>query len=77
MNSELSVISNHNIKHDKVTTSNLKSSFNNYSFDINRALFKKQEATKRLQHVDYKHTNGEVVIITDAATFELFKLATS
>jgi hypothetical protein len=58
---------------DKVTTSNLKSSFNNYSFDINRALYKKQEATKRLQHVEYKHTNGDVVIITDAATFELFK----
>ncbi|CAG2245584.1 unnamed protein product [Mytilus edulis] len=46
-----------------------------YTLNVDKTLKKKLEATKRLQHVEYKFTNGGVVITSDAATFELFRMA--
>ncbi|VDI45496.1 Hypothetical predicted protein [Mytilus galloprovincialis] len=46
-----------------------------YTLNVEKTLKKKLEATKRLQHVEYKFTNGGVVITSDAATFELFRMA--
>lgn len=36
---------------------------------------KKLEATKRAVHIEYKYTSGGVVIVADAANFELIKHA--
>jgi hypothetical protein len=36
---------------------------------------KKLEATKRAVHIEYKYTSGGIVIVADAATFELIKHA--
>jgi hypothetical protein len=44
---------------------------NNYTLTITKALYEKLEATKRNLKVDYKYTNGGIVLTADAVTFEL------
>ena len=41
-----------------------------------RLCIKKLEATKRNLNVEYKYTNGGIVLTADAVTFELLRLAT-
>ena len=48
----------------------------NYTLNITKALHKKLEATKRNLKVDYKYTNGGIVLTADAVTFVLLGLAT-
>jgi hypothetical protein len=48
----------------------------NYSLNIKKALYKKFEATKRNLNVEYKFTNGVIVLTADAVKFELLGLAT-
>ena len=48
----------------------------NYSLNVDKALLKKLEATQRSTSMEYKQTNGGLVIKADAATFELLKHAT-
>lgn len=48
---------------------------NTYTLNIDKALKKKLDATKRQQNVLYEYTKGGLVITADAATFELFKIA--
>jgi hypothetical protein len=48
----------------------------NYSLDTTKALYKKLEATKRNFNVEYKYSNGGIVLTADAVTFELLRLAT-
>jgi hypothetical protein len=48
----------------------------NYTLNITKALYKKLEATKRNLKVEYKYTNGGIVLTADAVTFELLGLAT-
>ena len=47
-----------------------------YTLNITKALYKKLEATKRNLNVEYKYTNGGIVLTADAVTFELLRLAT-
>ena len=35
------------------------------------------DAAKRAQNIEYKYTEGGIVVTADAATFELIKLATN
>lgn len=49
---------------------------NDYNLNIDKALAKKLEATKRQVQLVYKQTNGGIVITADAATFELIRHAT-
>ena len=46
-----------------------------YTLNIDKALKKKLDATKRQQNVLYKYTKGGLVITADAATFELLRIA--
>jgi hypothetical protein len=48
----------------------------NYTLNITKALYTKLEATKRNLNVEYKYTNGGIVLTADAVTFELLRLAT-
>lgn len=56
--------------------SNTESSVYNYTLNISKALHKKLEATKRSINVEYKFTDGGVVLTSDTVTFELFRIAT-
>jgi hypothetical protein len=49
---------------------------NIFTLTITKALYEKLEATKRNLKVDYKYTNGGIVLTADAVTFELLGLAT-
>jgi hypothetical protein len=46
-----------------------------YTLNITKALHKKLEATKRNLKVEYKYTNGGIVLTADAVIFELLGLA--
>jgi hypothetical protein len=48
---------------------------NTYTLNIDKALKKKLNATKRQQNVLYEYTKGRLVITADAATFELLRIA--
>lgn len=48
---------------------------NTYTLNVDKALKKKLDATKRQQNVLYEYTRGGLVITADAATFELLKIA--
>ena len=48
----------------------------NYTLTITKALYKKLEVTKWNLKVDYKYTNGGIVLTADVVTFELLRLAT-
>jgi len=48
----------------------------NYTLNITKALHKELEATKNNLNVEYKYTNGGIVLTADAVTFELLRLAT-
>jgi hypothetical protein len=50
-------------------------SSNTYTLNIDKALKKKIDATKRQQNVLYEYTKGGLVITADAATFELLRIA--
>lgn len=48
---------------------------NNYELNIDKALYKKLDSTKRVQNIVYEQKGGGIVITADTATFELFKHA--
>ena len=48
---------------------------NTYTLNIDKALKKKLDATKRQQNVLYEYTKGGLVITAVAATFELLRIA--
>jgi len=48
---------------------------NNYELNIDKALYKKLKATKRVQNIVYEQKGGGMVVTADTATFELFKHA--
>ena len=56
--------------------SNTESSVHNYTLNITKSLHKKLEANKRNINVEYKFTNGGVVLTSDTVTFELFIIVT-
>ena len=58
------------------TEINKEDCMKNYTLNITKALYKKLEATKRNLNVEYKYTNGGIVLTADAVTFELLRLAT-
>jgi hypothetical protein len=55
---------------------NKKDCIENYTLNITKALYKKLEAIKRNLKVEYKYTNGGIVLTAYAETFELLGLAT-
>ena len=55
---------------------NKEDGMKNYTLNSTKALYKKLEATKRNLNVEYKYTNGGIVLTADAVTFELLRLAT-
>ena len=71
---ELSLLTNKDHKSRTISTT-IDSISNNYRLNIAKALQKKLDATRRDQHVEYKLTNGGMVITADTATFELIRLA--
>jgi hypothetical protein len=58
------------------TEINKEDCMKNYTLDITKGLYKNLEATKRNLNVEYKYTNGGIVLTADAVTFELLRLAT-
>lgn len=47
---------------------------NNYELNIDKALYKKLKAKKRVQNFVYEQKGGEIVVTADTATFELHVL---
>ena len=58
------------------TEVNKEDNTKNYSLATTKALYKKLEATKRNLNVEYKYSNGGIVLTADAVTFELLRLVT-
>lgn len=48
---------------------------NNYELNIDKALYKKLTAKKRVQNIVYEQKGGGMIITADTATFEFFKHA--